>query len=241
MSTPIPPQTKNIPSRHDQAAGRAAFPGWRTLLVAVVACGAMTLWLRWQDARASEPLPPDALSTPSVPTWPGMLDQTAQVTTEVKAMKLITTEVRTRITSVSEDSSVLGAVKATVTAPVRLLYGVDLESLDTGAVVFSPLHRVYLVKAPPPTRLAAEVLSQFEDATVTTGWMRDRKSAGEYHLGLARRDLTLRAQQAGLNAEQRLSIREQARERIVEMVRKVVGEGAAVQVRFTDEVGGVGS
>lgn len=155
-------------------------------------------------------------------------------------MKLVTVEVRTRVTSTSSDSSVLGDVSATVTAPVRLLYGTDLGALGAGiessAVMFSPLHGTYMVTVPPPTRLAAEVLGQFEQAEVKTGWMRKRATDGEYHLGLARRDLSLKAQQAAPDDDQAARIRQGTREQVETLVRKVVGTDGGVVVRFADEV-----
>ena len=153
-------------------------------------------------------------------------------------MRLITSEVRTNVTSTSGDVSMMGDVTATVTAPVRLQYGCDLANLETSALTFSPLHDLYLLRVPPPERLAAEVQTPFEQAEVKTGWMRNRATDGEYHLGLARRDLMLRAQELVPDADQRLSLREDARTQIAALVRKIVGDRASVSVLFTDEAGG---
>jgi hypothetical protein len=194
---------------------------------------ALAAFLRFQDAAASRPLPPT--SPPPTPTWANLDDLAARVTTEVRALRLVTSEITTTVTSTSSDVSLLGDVSASVTAPVRLLYGVNLESFDAAAVTFSPIHRLYLLRLPPPTRLAAEVLTQFERAEVTTGWMRSRATEGERHLGLARRDLALRAHELAPDADQRQSLRDAAREQVVTLLRRIVGDNAAVRVTFTDE------
>jgi hypothetical protein len=197
--------------------------------------------LRWQDVSALQPARSEPLATPTPSLWPGMQDRSASVMAEVKAMKLVTAEVRTNVTSTSSDVSMFGDVSATVTAPVRLLYGCDLASLETTAVTFSPLHDVYLLRVRPPERIAAEIQTPFEKAEVKTGWMRSRATDGEYHLGEARRDLMLRAQELAPDAEQRIRLREDARSQIAALVRKIVGDRAGVKVTFTDEFGLAGS
>lgn len=200
----------------------------------VVAVG-LAGFLRWQDVSALQPSRSEPLATPTPSLWPGMQDRSAAAMTEVKAMKLVTAEVRTNVTSTSSDVSMLGDVSATVTAPVRLLYGCDLSTLETSAMTFSPLHDVYLLRVRPPERIAAEIQTPFEKAEVKTGWMRSRATDGEYHLGQARRDLMLRAQEMTPDAEQRSRLREDARTQIKALVRKIVGERSGVTVTFTDE------
>lgn len=206
------------------------------LITPLLAAAALAAFLRHQDAAASRP-PPPLLPTPTR-TWVNLDDFAARVTTEVRALRLVTSEVTTSVTSTSSDVSLLGDVAASVTAPVRLLYGINLESLDAAAVTFSPIHRLYMVRLPPPTRLAAEVLTQFERAEVTTGWMRSRATEGERHLGLARRDLALRAHDLMPDDDQRRSLRDAAREQVATIVRRIVGDNAAVRVTFTDEGSG---
>ena len=196
--------------------------------------------LRWQDASALQPSRSDSLSAPTPSLWPGMQDRSPAALAEVRAMKLVTAEVRTNVTSRSSDVSMMGDVSATVTAPVRLLYGCDLSSLETSALTFSPLHDIYVLRVPPPELIAAEIQTPFEHADVKTGWMRNRATDGEYHLGVARRDLMLRAQELTPDAEQRTRLREDARTQITVLVRKIVGDKPGVAVRFTDETGPFG-
>jgi len=210
----------------------------RASLGTLAVAGLLAAALFWQDAAALRPAKADPLATPASNLWPGIQDRSAPAIAQIKAMKLITSEVRTTVTSTSSDVSMMGDVTATVTAPVRLLYGCDLSTIESAALTFSPLHDLYLLSVKPPQRLAAEVQTPFEQAEVKTGWMRNRATDGEYHLGLARRDLMLRAQELIPDADQRLSLREDARTQIAALVRKIVGERAGLTVRFTDASGG---
>lgn len=210
------------------------WPGFRSVFAVLLGAGALTAFLWWQDhaARTSAAAAPSA---PPLPPWTGPGDQSSTVATEVRAMNLVTSEIRTSVTAESSDSNLMGDVKATVTAPVRLLYATDLSKLDAGAVSFSPIHALYLIRIPPPRAIAAEVLTQFEDAKVETGLFRSRAKDGEYHLGLARRDLQLRAQALTPDHDQLASIRDGARDQVQALVRKIVGDRASVVVRFRDE------
>ena len=95
----------------------------------------------------------------------------------------------------------------------------------------------YLVRIPPPERIATEVYSSDEDIKVQLGWMRFRSLSGEYHLGLARRDLHDRAVEVTLSPEDAAMVRRTTLEQVASLVRSVVGERVAVQVVF-DEGGG---
>jgi hypothetical protein len=213
-------------------------PATRSLLfraapVGLLLCtaGLVGLFLHLQDRRAAQPLPTSTAHTPT----PITADQISDIAQSLRAMKLVSVEWRTSVQSSSRDNSFLGAVNAEVNAPVILHFGVDLEQLDPSRITFSPLHQAYLVRLPPPVRLAVEVLGQFEQARVSTGWLRRRASEGEHHLGIARRDLHLRAQQLVPDHDQQLLIREQTRERVAELVRKVAGPSTLVSVRFEDD------
>lgn len=212
------------------------WPGFRSVLAVLVGAGALMAFLWWQDlsagtsAAAAPPAPP-------LPPWTGPGDRSGQVATEVRAMNLVTSEVRTSVAAESSDTSLMGDVTATVTAPVRLLYATDLSKLAADSITFSPIHALYVVRIPPPRMIAAEVLTQFEDAKVETGLFRSRAKDGEYHLGLARRDLNLRARGLTPDKDQLASIRAGAKEQVEALVRKIVGDRAAVVVRFSDERG----
>ncbi len=205
----------------------------RSALAALVLCAAAaaSFLLLLQDRRAASPIP----ALPAAGAPPITADQIPDITQSLRAMKLVAVELRTSVQSSSRDDSFLGSINAEVNAPVILHFGVDLEQLDPARVLFSPIHHAYLIRLPPPARLAVEVLGQFEQARVSTGWLRRRASEGEHHLGIARRDLHLRAQQLTPDPEQLRQIREETRERVAELVRKITGPSSLVSVRFEDD------
>jgi hypothetical protein len=158
----------------------------------------------------------------------------AEVAQSIRSMKLVTVEVATTVTSDSEHDSWRGGVNATVKAPVRLLYGADLSRLRT--VAYSPLERAWLVRIPTPERIATEVCTDSEQAEVQVGWLRLRSRAGEYYLGLARRDLSERARALTLSAEDAEFVRRATREQVEGLLKRIVGTGAGVRVEFDDSV-----
>jgi hypothetical protein len=162
----------------------------------------------------------------------GKLRPAAEVAQSIRSMKLVTVEVSTMVTSDSAAENWRGAVSAKVRAPVRLLYGADLSRLETAA--YSPLDRTWLIRVPTPQRIATEVCTDSEQAEVEVGWLRLRSRAGEYYLGLARRDLSERAREMTLSPEEARFVRRATREQIESLVKKVVGPGSRVLVEFDD-------
>lgn len=166
------------------------------------------------------------------------LDRTARVVESVRAMKLITVQVTTRVSSESADSSWRGSARATVEAPVRLSFGTDLSHLDEGALSFSPLMNSCVVRVPPPTRIATEVMGNQEENQVHVGWLRFRAQAGEKHLSTARRDLYEQAMDLRLLPEDAQKVREDTRIQVSTLLRSIVGKELVVRVIFSDEPGG---
>jgi hypothetical protein len=162
----------------------------------------------------------------------GKVRPVAEVAQSIRSMKLVTVEVATTVTSDSEHDSWRGAVNATVKAPVRLLYGADLSRLRT--VAYSPLERAWLVRVPTPERIATEVCTDSEQAEVRVGWLRLRSRAGEFYLGLARRDLSERARELTLSAEDAEFVRRATREQVEALAKRIVGMGSEVRVEFDD-------
>ncbi|MEX2217346.1 MAG: hypothetical protein WD749_01185 [Phycisphaerales bacterium] len=158
----------------------------------------------------------------------------AGVAQSIRAMKLVTVEVNTSVTSDSADDSWRGLVQAKVTAPVRLLYGADLSRLSASSVAFSPLEKSWLVRIPRPQRIATEVCTDSEQVEVEVGWMRLRSRAGEYYLGLARRDLSALAREIRLSDEDARFVHATTREQVEALLRKLIGSEARVRVEFDD-------
>jgi hypothetical protein len=167
----------------------------------------------------------------------------AQVAAAVRAMKLITVQLDTMVTVERGEESWRGDVKAQVKVPVRLHYGTDLTALDVSRVTHSLTLAgvaegpggVYVVKLPRPERVATEVFREQENADVKTGWLRLRSQAGEYFLGLARRDASDEARDLTLLPADEAYVRTVTREQVSALVMAVVGEEASVRVLFDEE------
>lgn len=166
-------------------------------------------------------------------TGAGELRPLAEVARLLRQCKLVTVEINTKVLSGSTHESWRGDVEANVEVPVRLLYGTDLSALSMDALAFSPVARAYLVRIPPPERIATEVVGSDEDIAVRLGWLRSRSLSGEYHLGLARRGLYERAREMTLSHDDAQMVRETTREEVAALVKRLVGERAAVEVVFS--------
>ncbi|MFZ4574903.1 MAG: DUF4230 domain-containing protein [Phycisphaerales bacterium] len=162
----------------------------------------------------------------------------AEIASAVAAMKLVTVEIDTKVRVERGDENWRGLVKASVEVPVRLRYGVDLSGAEAVRVGYSSVsggpRGLMVVRVPAPALLATEVFSEREVVKVDTEGLRLRTGAGEYFLGLARRDLPAAARELVLRPEDADRVCELTRERIEELVRKLVGDDVAVFVRFED-------
>ncbi len=163
----------------------------------------------------------------------------AEVTQAVRAMKLVTVEIDTKVKVERGDSSWRGNVQASVEVPVRLSYGTDLSKLEMDAITFSSLlgegRGGYVVRINRPTRIATEVFSEKDAPLVSTGWLRLRSRAGEYYLSQARRDLSDQARELVLLPEDAERVEKTTKEQMAAMIRSIVGAKASVEVIFKDE------
>lgn len=155
----------------------------------------------------------------------------------IKAMKLVTVEIETTVTTTVQDESWRGDITATVSAPAKLSYGTDLSKMEVSSLGFSPLTRSYVVRIPRPSRLATEVWADKEQLDVTTGWLRLRSRAGEYYLGLARKALTERARQMRLSEADAEKVQITTKEQVAALVTQLVGKEASVDVVFSSPPG----
>lgn len=164
-----------------------------------------------ESPAPEEPLRPDAVAA------------------AVRAMKLVTVEIDTTVALRRGDTSWRGDVVADLTVPVRLSYGTDLSSVRGESVGYSALDGL-VVRIPPPTRLATEVFPEREAATVETGWLRLRSRAGEYYLGIARRDAARAARELELLPDDRAQIERVTREQVEALLRALTGGRVPVRV-----------
>lgn len=169
-----------------------------------------------------------------------------EVRQRLQAMQLVTIVIDTKVTSSKVDESWRGDVRASVTTPVRLLFGTDLKDAAVSSLDLGPLVRGYSVTLPVPRRLGTELATSQEEKDVSVGWLRFRTRAGEYVLGEARRGLSDAADRLELSREEQREVREQTRLRVQELVRLIAGSGGQsddrlrIRVTFNDEQGLLG-
>lgn len=160
----------------------------------------------------------------------------AEVARSIAALKLVTVEIDTRVSRTTRDQSWRGDVEARVEAPVRLHYGVDLSGMDVARVAFSPASSAWIVRVPPPTRIATEVLTEREIASTQLGWLRFAAVSGEHYLGQARRGLHERARELVLPPDEAERVVETTRSQLATLVQKIVGTSADVRIVFDTDL-----
>lgn len=200
-------------------AARAAFP---ILLVALVTAVA---WYGQRQMHAA--VQPGDLARQL--DEHGRLRPVAEVLELVRSLQLVTVEARTSVESVVASELWRGTARATVTAPVRYLYGVDLARAEPGW-----LGRIapggYHLRLPRPERLATEVdLAAATEEVDCTG-TRLRTRAGEYVLGLARRQAGDAAEAQVLPPERLAEIEQQTLEQVRTLLGRLMpGSGFVVE------------
>ena len=166
----------------------------------------------------------------------GKLRPLAEVIETTRALKLVTVTIDSRVRTQVRDEQWRGTASAVVEAPVRYVYGVDLSGLEPGAFRAGKLLGIYEISIPRPERIATEVDSSHpvEEVVEVTG-TRFRSRAGEYYLGLARKELYEQARKNALPKETMDDIQNKTREQVESLVRRFVGPSADVRVRFVDQ------
>ena len=166
----------------------------------------------------------------------GKIRPLAEVARVTREAKIITMSVHATVRATMRDDRWRGNASATVEAPVKYSFGVDLKNVDNGAFRYDYLTRNYVVTLPPPTRLAVEVdgahpIKEVIDVTGT----RFKSLAGREQLVKAQRAIYDEAQRAALPPDQRQQVREASREQVGKIVKAVVGKEYGVKVKFNDE------
>ncbi|HLJ09946.1 MAG TPA: DUF4230 domain-containing protein [Planctomycetaceae bacterium] len=166
----------------------------------------------------------------------GKLRPLAEVIETTRALKLVTVTIDSRVRTEMRDERWRGTASASVEVPVRYVYGVDLSQLDPDAFRLGKLLGMYEIAIPHPVRIAAEVDGShpFEEVVEVTG-TRFKSRAGEYYLGLARKDIYEQARKSTLPKETLDDIDAKTREQVETLVHRFVGPSAQVRVRFQDQ------
>jgi hypothetical protein len=166
----------------------------------------------------------------------GKLRPLADVIETTRALKLVTVMIDSTVRTEVHDEGWRGKAAASVKAPVRYVYGVDLSGLDPDAIRMGHILGIYEITIPRPTRIAVEVDGSHPiEETVDVTGMRFRKVAGEYYQGLARKEIYEKARQSSLPDETLEKIDTQTREQVESLVRRFVGPSAEVRVKYADK------
>ncbi|MCE7973345.1 MAG: hypothetical protein DYG92_03320 [Leptolyngbya sp. PLA1] len=204
------------------------------LLTAGAVFGAAFLLMRREEQRAL-----DTLRTLDINRQAQR--PVAEVASALRSLKLITVEIDTSVTVEKSDFSWRGDVSAKVTVPVRISFGTDLSAMSVTNIAHTTLFTGglpgssgYVVRVPRPTRIATEIFSEQEKAEVQAGGLRLRSRAGEYYLGLARRDAAPAARELVLLPQDAARVEEVTREQVATLVRTVTGDATPVRVIFEE-------
>ena len=214
-----------------QLGGRRSEAGFFVALV----CAAGLLFLALSGyMRSLERRAMDAPAIREQLTADGKARPLAHVAAAIREMKLVTVEVDSSVVSETADQNWRGEVNAKVCAPVKLFYGADLSQLSVESMAMSPVNGGLLVRIPRPERIATEVCGEAESIEVQLGWLRLRSRAGEYYLGLARKDLHERALDLKLSPEDARLVRKTTKEQTEALIKKIVGPDRPVAVVYED-------
>jgi len=206
------------------------------LLIAGAVFGAAFVLMRREEQRALDTLRTLDLNRQSQ-------RPVAEVASALRSLRLVTVEIDTSVSVEKSDFSWRGDVSAKVTVPVRLSFGTDLSAMSVTSIAHSALLGAgplggpaggYIVRVPRPTRIATEVFSEKEKAEVQAGGLRLRSRAGEYYLGLARRDAGPAARELVLLPQDAARVEQVTREQVEALVRTITGDATPVQVVFEE-------
>lgn len=209
------------------------------LLIAGAVFGASFVLMRREERRALDTLRTLDLNRQAQ-------RPVAEVASALRSLKLVAVEIDTSVTVEKSDFSWRGDVSAKVTVPVRISFGTDLSAISVTSISHSTLLGAgpqggpstgYVVRVPRPTRIATEVFSEQEKAEVEAGGLRLRSRAGEYYLGLARRDTGPAAKELVLLPQDAARVEEVTKEQVEKLVRTMTGEATPVRVIFEEPAG----
>lgn len=149
-----------------------------------------------------------------------------------KDLKVITSVINTRLIVRQRDENWRGEAAATIEIPVRLHYGVDLQSLAPDAIRTGPDGVSYTLQLPKPRRLSVEILPEVGEPQVQVGWGRWKSWAGEQMLAEARKKAIEESQKFIPGADDMIRVRQQTAEQMEMLIKRIAGRHAKVRVEF---------
>jgi len=197
---------------------------WTMAVVVSLASGSLVVIA----ARTVRPSPPRASGLPVAQRPPPSVD----IVSVLRAMQLVTVQIDAGVRSTSQHDSWRGDVLASVLAPARYYYAVDLSELKPADIRIDGPAQAMTLRVPAPRRLAVEVLPEQRADRVRVSGTRLRDVAGEYHLGLARMGLYDQARRAELLPDDQRRLVELSARQIESLVRTLSGHRGPVRVEF---------
>ena len=205
--------------------------GWSSAGV-ILAALAIPLLIAWiahlPPLAASNPAPqgPDLASSASIRS-------TTQVLSSIRQLKLLTVQVNAAVRTTATDERWRGTATATVEAPARFHYGIDLATLDEDAVDFDYLTQTYALTIPEPQLIAVEVdlANPVREEVRTTGMRMDAMS-GQKQMIRAQRSLHEHAQSFALPPDQLVQMRQTTLDQTRTALSALAGPAARIVVRY---------
>jgi hypothetical protein len=198
---------------------------WIALLIVAIALAMPALVFR---LIKPSPAPTPAIQQPAPPT--------AAVLSATRQLKLLTVSIDSIVTTTQTDESWRGDASATIKAPVKYHFGVDLSKIDDHNLSYNPLTQIQTLTIPPPSLLAIEVDGShpITERIDVTG-LRFKKLSGAEQLNLAQKSLYNAARNQTLSQKDLVQIRLATRTQIESSLARIVGPSTHLRVKFIDE------
>jgi hypothetical protein len=199
---------------------------WLTLLIIAIAV-AMPL-LVFRLAQPTSSAAPALKQPPSPPT--------AQVLRATRELKLLTVSIESTVTTTKTDESWRGNASATIKAPVKYHFGVDLSQITDHDLSYNPLTQTQTLTIPPPSLLAIEVDGSHPiTERIDVSGLRFKKLSGIEQLNRAEKSLYDAARKQVLPQKDLDQIRLATRTQIESSLARIAGASSRIRVKFLDE------
>ena len=161
---------------------------------------------------------------------------TAQVLSVTRELKLLTVSIESTVTTTKTDESWRGDASATIKAPVKYHFGVDLSQITDPNLSYNPLTQTQTLSIPPPTLVAIEVDGShpITERIDVTG-LRFKKLSGAEQLNLAQKSLYDAARKQTLPQKDLDQIRLATRTQLESSLARFISPSTHLRVKFLDE------
>lgn len=161
---------------------------------------------------------------------------TAQVLSATRELKLLTVSIDSTVTTTKTDDSWRGTASATIKAPVRYHFGVDLAQITDHNLSYNPLTQIQTLSIPPPTLVAIEVDGSHPvTERIDVSGLRFKKLSGAEQLNLAQKSLYDAARRQILAKKDLDQVRLATRTQIESSLARLITPSTRLRVKFLDE------